>query len=134
MSKEIDKNYHGPRPATQEEIERLEKGGYKKFVEGNVDEFLKYFTDCPEPEKGIEKPFDKGYDPNQIWVFKYPNVCFFLTPSEYYKYDIEESKWYLAPTWQFFKSEKFKGCTRGYVSILDKFIFPSGLIAKMNEI
>lgn len=131
--KEIDKNYHGPRNATPDEVARLTKGKYKKFDEGNPDDFLKLFTDCPAPNKGVTKPFEDNYDPNQIWYFKYKNLCYFLTPIEHYEYDIEESKWYLAPVWQYFKSEKFKGCTKGYVSILDKFIFPSGLIEKMSE-
>lgn len=132
--KEIDKNYHGPRIATPEEIERLIKGKYKKFVESSPNDFLKLFTDCPLPEKGVEKPFEKNYDPDQIWYFKYKDLCYFLTPAEYYKYDIESSRWYLAPTWQFFKSEKYKGCIRGFTTIIDKFIFPSGLIEKMSEV
>lgn len=134
MNKELNRNYCGPRSITPEEKERLIKGKYTKFEEGDSDAFLKLFTDCPKPEKGITKPFEKAYDPNQIYVFKYPGLCYFLTPTEYYKYDIEESKWYLAPSWQFFKSEKFKGCTTGFITILDKFILPSGLLEKMNEV
>lgn len=130
MNKEIDTNYHGPRKATNAEVERLIKGKYKKFVEGNIDDFLNLFTDCPKPDKGIVKPFEKDYDPEQIWYFKYKNLCYFLTPCEHYQYEVEESKWYLVPIWQYFKSEKYKGCTTGFISILDKMIFPSGLIEK----
>lgn len=57
MNKKIDKNYCGPRSITPEEKERLIKGKYTKFEEGDYDAFLKLFTDCPKPEKRYHKTF-----------------------------------------------------------------------------
>lgn len=125
-------SYRAPRSITPEEEQKLIEGKFVKFTETDEAGFQAWFTDCPKPEKGLTKPFDKAYDPNQVYVFKYKDMCCFVTPSEYYKYDMEESKWYLAPIWQFFKSEKFHGCSKGCVDKIDRFILPKGILAKMD--
>jgi hypothetical protein len=126
-------SYRKARQITVEELQKLIDAKYVKFIDEKGDEFLKYFSDCPKPDKGVTKPFEIAFDPEQVYVFKYENLCYFVTPSEYYTFDAEEGTWNLTPTWQYFKSEKFRGCTRGYINNIDKFIYPAGLLAKMSE-